>query len=131
MAAGGSGHGGRFGAAGVGAEAGAGPGVGGGEEDEHAALGLGQAELEEARMMEAAMLGIPYEPRLPPRCALPMSSCCIVAGFVLFIVWLLLCCVLFVVGRHAACKLLSERMQVLVLWGVGCWPDKPQRQQLR
>ncbi len=40
-------------------------------------LGVGRAELEEARMLEAAMMGIPYEPRLPSRCALPsgLSGC--------------------------------------------------------
>jgi len=42
-----------------------------GAEDGDAA-GLGGAfdrhELEEARMLEASMLGIPYEPQLPVRC---------------------------------------------------------------
>ncbi|KAJ9531041.1 hypothetical protein QJQ45_000958 [Haematococcus lacustris] len=37
------------------------------EEEEHTALGVGRQELEEARMIEAAMLGLPYEPRLPLR----------------------------------------------------------------
>lgn len=49
--------------------------------------GLGGAfdrhELEEARMLEASMLGIPYEPQLPVRCVACGGAPCPTGGLIL------------------------------------------------